>query len=139
MAIKVVFFDIGDTLVSQKSWLPGAQTALGQLREKGIRVGLISNTGDLSRDELATDYLPTDFDFGWFDEGIVLLSSEVGVEKPALSMFTMAVNHAGVSPWETLFVAETLEETWAAQAAGMRAVRICQTPDDLEKIAELLG
>ncbi|MGI9516205.1 MAG: HAD family hydrolase [Pirellulaceae bacterium] len=139
MAIKVVFFDIGDTLVTRKSWLPGAQTVLGKLREKGIRIGLISNTGDLTRDELATEYLPTDFDFGWFDEEIVLLSSEVGVEKPALSIFTMAVNHAGVSPWETLFVAETLEETWAAQASGMRAVRVCQTPADLEKIAELVG
>ncbi len=139
MAIKVVYFDIGDTLVTGKAWLPGAQALLGHLRDKGMRIGLISNTGELSRDELASEYLPADFDFGWFDEEIVLLSSEVGVEKPALSMFTMAVNHADVSPWETLFVAETLEETWAAQQAGMQALRICKAPDDLDRIVELIG
>ena len=109
MAIKVVFFDIGDTLVTDQSWMPGAPAVLVNLREQGMRLGLISNTGNLTRDELTDRYLPADFDFTWFDEEIVLLSSEVGVEKPALSMFTMAVNHAGVSPWETLFVAETID------------------------------
>lgn len=136
--IKTVFFDIGDTLVSGKAWLPGAKELIARLKQKGIRVGLISNIGDWSREQLETEYLPADFDFGWFAEEIVLLSSEVGVEKPSLSIFTMAVSHANCSPWEVLFVAETITETFAAQAAGMRAIRVCNAGEDLAKIGELL-
>lgn len=137
MAIKTVFFDIGDTLVTGKAWLPGARELVAALKDKGIGVGLISNIGQLLREELQERYLPDDFDFGWFADEIVLLSSEVGVEKPSLAIFNMAINHAKCSPWETLFVAETIKETFAAQAAGMRAVRICKAPDDLQAIAEL--
>ncbi len=137
MAIKTVFFDIGDTLVTKKAWLPGAKEVLAKLKGKGIRVGLISNTGDMLREKLQKDYLPDDFEFGWFEEEIVLLSSEIGVEKPSLGIFNMAINHAGCSPWETLFVAETIKETFAAQAAGMQAIRVCKMPDDLDTIGAL--
>ncbi len=138
MSFQAVFFDIGDTLVANRQWLPGARQLLADLRSQGMRLGLVSNTGELNRDELS-QLLPEDFDFSWFQEAMVLLSSEVGVEKPALSIFMMAISHAGCSPWETLFVAETIEETLAAQAAGMQAIRICHTPDDFGKISELLA
>ena len=103
---RVVFFDIGDTLVSGQQWLPGAKEAVVALKSMKIRVGLISNTGRLSREELVEGYLPDDFDFGMFDEDLVMLSSEVGIEKPSLSIFMLAAQHANVSPWEVLFVAE---------------------------------
>lgn len=138
MHIKAVFFDIGDTLVSGKQWLPGAKELVKQLKEQGIRVGLISNTGDLLREELAKDYLPADFEFAFFEESLVLLSSEVGVQKPSLAIFNLAISHAKCSPWETLFVAETIKETFAAQASGMQAIRICKAPDDLNAIGKLL-
>ena len=50
--IKAVFFDIGDTLVSGKKWLPGAKELVKQLKAQGTRVGLVSNTGNLLREEL---------------------------------------------------------------------------------------
>ena len=95
MAIKAVFFDLGDTLVTRKKWVPGARQLISDLRDKGVQVGIISNTGDLLREDLQKDYLPDDFDFEWFQSEIVLLSSEVGVEEPSLSIFNMAINHAG--------------------------------------------
>ena len=137
MSIKVVFFDIGNTLVSEKKWLPGAKECIARLKSKDIRVGLMSNTGRMSREELSR-LLPDDFELDNFDQGIVLLSSETGIEKPALAAFSLAVQHAGVSPWETLFVGETLSETFAAQSAGMRAARISLSGVDYPELQKLL-
>ncbi|MFT5300868.1 MAG: ribonucleotide monophosphatase NagD (HAD superfamily) [Mariniblastus sp.] len=71
MTVKVIFFDIGDTLVSKKKWLPEAKQTMASWRSAGLRVGLISNTGSLSRDELQ-NLLPTDFDYADFEEGLIL-------------------------------------------------------------------
>ena len=137
MSIKVVFFDIGSTLVSQKKWLPGAKEIIAKLKTHGIRVGLISNTGRMSREELS-DVLPDDFLLENFDQGIVLLSSEIGIEKPSLSVFSLAIQHADVSPWETMFIGENLTETVAAQASGMRAARIALSAVDYPELQKLL-
>lgn len=135
---QVVFFDIGNTLIGNKAWLPGAKTLIGALKQKGIRVGIISNTGNLDRNKLER-LLPGDFDFGVFDESLVMLSSETGIEKPKLDAFLLAVQHAGCSPWQTAFVGESLEETLAAQRAGMHAVRIGDPKSDFEKLLKLLA
>lgn len=129
MAVKVIFFDIGNTLISKKQWLPGAREFVVAVKEKKIRVGLISNTGNLTRDQLQR-LLPEEFDFAVFEEGLTLLSSEVGVEKPNLGIFSLAVQHAGVSPWETMFVGESLTESLAAQRAGMMSARIADSEND---------
>lgn len=138
MPENVVFFDIGDTLVSSKQWRPGARQALMALRAKGVRLGLISNTGQLDRDALAS-LLPDDFTFGVFEDGLVLLSSEIGIEKPNLSIFLLAVQHAGVSPWQTIFVGENLAETLAAQQAGMTSLRIADAATDFPALVKLTG
>lgn len=140
MSIKVVFFDIGNTLVKGNSWLPGAKDAIKRLKANRIRVGLMSNTGDLSREELAEKFLPDDFQLDDFEQGIVFLSSEVGVEKPSLAIFSLAVQHSGVSPWETMFVGEDLTETIVAQTAGMQVARIAKAKEDYpELIKNLVG
>ncbi|QEG24621.1 HAD family hydrolase [Mariniblastus fucicola] len=137
MAIEVVFFDIGDTLISKKRWLPGALDCVRAIKEKKIRVGLISNTGNLTRDDLQR-LLPEDFDFAIFEEGLTLLSSEVGIEKPNLGIFSLAVQHAGVSPWQTMFVGESLTESLAAQQAGMQAARITDPEADFKALRKSL-
>ena len=76
-----VFFDIGDTLVTAGAWVEGAKATLQQLKSSGVGFGLISNTGDFSRDELQY-LLPSDFSFGDFDDVLFILSREVGQEKP---------------------------------------------------------
>lgn len=138
MSIRVVYFDIGNTLVSDKKWLPGAKKAVADLAANKIRIGLISNTGQLTREELSEGFLPADFDLESFEQGIVFLSSEVGVEKPDHSIFALAVQHSGVSPWETMFIGECPIETVAAQSAGMRSARIVNSEAEYPKLVKLI-
>ena len=137
MKFKVVFFDIGQTLCTKTEWLPGAKELVVKLRTAGVRVGVLSNTGDWTRDQLQ-ERLPGDFDFSHFDEDLVLLSSETGIPKPAIGAFLLAVQHGGHSPWETLFVGETIGETFAAQAAGMHAIRVTSPEEDYRQLGQLL-
>lgn len=138
MVALAVFFDLGDTLVSEGEWRPGAQTCVAKLRDNGVRLGVLSNTGSLSRDELK-QYLPGGFDFGQFDSSLVLLSSEVGVEKPKPAIFLRAIEAARLSPWDCVYVSENLAETWAAQWTGMQACRVQLFPDDFDTLADLLS
>ncbi len=126
--LKVIFFDLGDTLVrkvpgsTRSEWIEGAKEALVQLDEKGVRLGLLSNTGNLTRDRLFNDLLPVDFNADMFEEKLIILSSEVGAEKPKLRIFAHAIDEAGVAPVKCLFCTEDLPHTLAAQQIGMRAV-----------------
>ena len=131
---KVIFFDLGDTLVDSKrpEWTPGAREVLAQLH--GVaRLGVISNTGDLTRDKLAA-LLPADFDWGLFDADLVLLSGEVGIEKPDPRLFRLAVEKSGEPGNRCLYCSENLLESLAAEIAGMHAARITAF-----QIAELAG
>jgi putative hydrolase of the HAD superfamily len=138
MGIKAIFFDIGNTLVSKKQWLPGSKEFVLAMRQNKVRVGLISNTGDLDREALAK-LLPPDFDFGLFEGGLTLLSSEIGIEKPDIGMFLLAVEHTRLSPWETMFVGESLTETLAAQRAGMQTARIANPKSDYAELLKFLS
>ena len=134
--IRTVFFDIGNTLVKDKKWLPNVRDLISHLRKKGTDIGIISNTGDLDRDQLS-DLLPEDFEFANFDESLVMLSSETGISKPKLDAFLLAVQHSGKSPWECCFIGESLNETFMAQKAGMLAIRVCG-PDDFKTVRQLI-
>ena len=137
--IKAIFFDLGNTLVtSNAQWNPPAQGVLSALKTAGVRLGIISNTGDLSRDQLQ-QLLPADFDFTAFDPDLILLSSEIGIEKPAVEIFKLAITRSGKASSECLYCSEDFQETLAAQRVGMLAARIQPPPDsDLGKIFDLL-
>lgn len=122
--VKAVFFDLGDTLiVSGQGWVAGAEGVLAELRASNIRLGLISNTGTLTRAQL-TPLLPPNFHFALFEAALVILSSEVKVEKPKPEIFRKAIKASGLQPGECLFCGEDFEETLVAQAVGMRAARV---------------
>ena len=85
--LKVIFFDLGETLVTkEKQLITGAKATLAALHQKGMRLGIISNTGNLKRAKVVK-MLPADFDLGIFEEQLIIFSSEVGVEKPDLQIF----------------------------------------------------
>lgn len=65
--IRLDFFDLGDTLVvsNTREWVAVAKQVIADLKSQGVRVGVISNTADLTRDELAP-LLPIDFDWATF-------------------------------------------------------------------------
>lgn len=131
------FFDIGKTLVRNSEWLPGSRACIYALRLQGARLGIISNTGSMTRSELAA-LLSNDFDFGHFHSSIVLLSSEVGLEKPDPRMFLRAISASASASQRCVFVGEDLEETWVAQSVGIRAIRVAHFPRDFDTITQLL-
>src|SRR5262245_19039504 len=101
--IKAAFFDLGDTLITgDREWVPGAQETLEQLCSKNVLLGIISNTGDLSRAAIE-NLLPADFDLSLFNQGLLIFSSEVHVTKPNPAIFRLAIQRAGLSPQECLF------------------------------------
>jgi HAD superfamily hydrolase (TIGR01549 family) len=140
--ISVVFFDLGDTLVTgntpRKTWVAGAKSVLERLRDKEVRIGVISNTADMDRTELLK-ILPADFGFDLFEDALVVLSSEVQVSKPDPEIFLEAVRRAGVTPGEALFVGESLEETLAAQRVGMKGARVHRFPQDWDGVVDTSG
>lgn len=126
---KAIFFDLGLTLLAEDStqWNPGAQALLTQLGAASIRLGVISNTGNFTRPQLA-DRLPKTFKWNVFEADLILLSSEVEIEKPDLRIFQLAVQRAGAQPGECLYCSENLLETLAAQRAGMHSARLMPPP-----------
>lgn len=135
--VKAVFFDLGETLVTKpRKWLPGAQAVLSSLRFKGFRLGLISNTDKLSRNELL-DLLPIDFSYALFEPTLILLSSEVGIKKPDIGIFELAIQRAALPASRCLFCTENLLDTLVAQGAGMRVARI--QASDIETLLDQLS
>jgi putative hydrolase of the HAD superfamily len=127
--IKVAFFDLGGTLVrGEREWIPGAQDTLSKMWENGIRLGLISNTKDLSRPEIM-DLLPRDFNMSLFENELVIFSSEVHIEKPDPKIFQLAIKRADVKSSECLFCTEELTHIVAAKQEGMQTVLLQKPPD----------
>lgn len=137
---RVVFFDLGQTLVvtATRRLVPGAAVTLSQLRAAGVRLGIISNTANMTRAQILAR-LPTDFDLNLFEPALVLFSSEAGVEKPNPTIFSRAVAQAGVPARECLYCSEDLLETLAAQGVGMAAARLLPPPQsDLSSLVNVL-
>lgn len=134
----VVYFDLGDTLFTTHppSWIPDAQALLATLRDKGIRLGVISNTDGLDRAGLAP-YLPPGFEWSAFDPDLILLSGEVGVEKPDAAIFKLALERSAGAA--TVFCTESLPHSIASQLAGLPCLRVVpERKGDLAQVATVL-
>ena len=137
--IRVAFFDLGDTLVGDnRDWLPGAQETLAKLCEKKIRLGVISNTANLSRAEILK-LLPEDFNLGMFEKELVIFSSEVNVAKPNREIFRMAIKRAKVKPAQCLFCTEDASHILVAKQEKMQTAVVKKPPHgDVGKLVEKL-
>jgi putative hydrolase of the HAD superfamily len=105
--------------------MPGAEETLTVLRDRGIRLGLISN---------AQFFTPLLFDafFGGspeelgFDRELLIYSFEMGEAKPSPNLFTPAVRRLlalGLKPENTLYVGnDMLNDIFAAAQAGFKTV-----------------
>jgi FMN phosphatase YigB (HAD superfamily) len=136
---KVCFFDLGDTLVSStKTWLPGAQMLIQKLKQDNLRVGIISNTGKLTRKEL-DDLLPANFNWNQFEKDLVILSSEVNIEKPIIKIFQLAAQRAGIDSEFILFCSENPLDCLASQQAGFHSYRVQAPPNsDIDQVYLML-
>jgi putative hydrolase of the HAD superfamily len=123
---------------------PRAAEALQLVRRAGVGAAVISNSNGSVRSILDALGLGRHLDF-------VLDSSEVGVEKPDVRIFQLALERARVRPTEAVYVGDLYSiDVIGARAAGMGAVlldpgrcvgqRDCPTAlDVLDAVGLLLG
>ncbi len=106
---------------------PAVAAVIDELRENGLKVGLISNAFDppaLMRGLFADIGL-----LGRLDA--IALSAEVGKRKPHALIFESALAQAGVRPAESVMVGDRLREDIAgAQALGISTVQARWFADD---------
>jgi FMN phosphatase YigB (HAD superfamily) len=132
MAVSIVVFDVGETLVDEAAtyqrWEdegattfvfadrdlhPDALPCFAALRERGLRLGAAGNM--YAHHE---GFLRPHVDF-------VGSSERWGVEKPDLGFFAHVVEEAGAPAGEILYVGDRVDkDVLPALAAGLCAVRI---------------
>jgi 2-haloacid dehalogenase len=96
--------------------IPGTVDVLADLRAAGVRLVALSNwsaeTFPVARER---------FEFlAWF-EGIVI-SGEVGVNKPDRRIFEHLIEHFGIEPRAALFIDDSSANVEAAKALGFSAI-----------------
>lgn len=132
MAVSVVVFDVGETLVDEAAaharWEAedaaahvfaepdlhdDALPCLSALRRRGLRLGAAGNMHAVHE-----DFLRPHVDF-------VCSSERWGVRKPDAGFFARVVDEAGASAQEVVYVGDRVDNDVApALAAGLRAVRV---------------
>src|SRR5215212_4698280 len=124
--MPVIFFDIGQTLATAGldanrrligfTVLPGVLAALKGLRERSLRMGIISN-----RDDIPADTVTRELDrsglLEFFDRRLIIFAPK---DSPA--PFSRAAALAGVPATECYFVGESNEERSHALNAGFARV-----------------
>jgi putative hydrolase of the HAD superfamily len=116
---------------------PDAVPTLEALRARGFKLGMISNASDLARKVLRNLDMERRFDF-------VVISSEVGVNKPSPEIFHLALRQAKIHPHRAVYVGDRLNiDVKGARRAGMQAVLLDREdiyPDaDAIRIRDLKG
>ena len=94
-----------------------AAQLLKELKARGIKIGLITNTFSDERDMIRSCEL-----FPYFD--VALISYEQGICKPAPEMYNRMIEQLGVEPAECLYVGDGgSRELYGAREAGMHPVQ----------------
>jgi putative hydrolase of the HAD superfamily len=110
---------------------PEVREALAGLQPR-FRLGVISNFDGRLR--LILDHLGIS---GLFHP--VVISSEVGADKPDAWIFEQALTQAGVAPGEALHVGDDPERDWqGAHAAGLRVFRLSRPGNSLRDLQAYL-
>jgi hypothetical protein len=130
--IAVVFFDLGGTLGSPilsppPIHLVGFEVSdftlpvLRELRDRGLRLGVISNTGE--DDGTAVDAVLERAGIRDFFEPVLrIYSRDVGLRKDSPRIFVLAAERAGETTSRCMFVGEDLAERTFAEQAGNTTV-----------------
>jgi HAD superfamily hydrolase (TIGR01549 family) len=116
------------TLQAPDSWVPFPDTepVLRALRDKGIRVGIVS--------DFAWD-LRVHLDHHGLGDlvGACVISYQLGKEKPAPELFSSACEQLGVEPKATLMVGDNATRDGGAAAIGLRAYIVPARPGTGER------
>lgn len=156
-AVKLVLFDLGDTLEHDDVPLPGARDtleALLALRDEAgqpaVRLGLVSDflrpSSPAEIPAIRQQYFAILDVVGIRDlfepvDTHVTLSTEVGVRKPDDAIFKAAVEQGGSTFADTVFITENREHVLAARRLGLTAVHVKgpgQTSGEITSLPELV-
>ncbi|HEY5882441.1 MAG TPA: M28 family peptidase [Nakamurella sp.] len=155
--LRLILFDLGDTLASGERLRPGALATLRGIHGlgNGLHLALLSDVqtptmpDDESRIRREYESLLGRLGIRSFFEPTarwVTLSSEVGANKPDPATFHGAMRKAGadVTLADVLFITENADHVREARELGMRAVRVpvpgSPTGDaDVDDLPELIG
>jgi putative hydrolase of the HAD superfamily len=96
---------------------------LRALRARGIKIAIVSNCSEHTRDLLEANGVAALSD-------TLVLSYEVGTEKPAAEIFTVALGRLGAAARSALFVDDQPSYCAAAAALGITAVQIVRGEPD---------
>jgi putative hydrolase of the HAD superfamily len=106
---------------------PDAHRLLDEVRARGLRIGIVSNTfdpPDLLHADLAGDGVAERVD-------AIVFSSEIGLRKPAPEIYRAVLDRLGVDPGKALFVGDRVREDVQGPAAlGMRTCLVTYFRDD---------
>ncbi|NLU84222.1 HAD-IA family hydrolase [Rhodococcus sp. HNM0569] len=120
--------------VDPDGWTPYPDTGevLARLHARGVRVGVLSNIAFDARAAFASR--------GW-DRfvGAFVLSFEVGVVKPDLAIFEIAMRELGVTPEHTLMVGDSAHADGAATELGCAFTQVDPLPTAQRPTALLDG
>lgn len=95
------------------------------------KTGLISNAwGDL-REWVVTEKFEDAFD-------CMVISAEIGVMKPKPEIYLLALKQLGVSPAESIFVDDFIENVEGARAVGMSAIHFRDVDQAVTQLRVLL-
>lgn len=101
---------------------PGVEETLSKLKEKGIKLGIISNS---ARSQTIINLKDTGI-YDYFD--VLYISSDFGIMKPDHRLFLKACEGLSVKPSETLVVGDRLSEDIAgAKQVEMKAALFLPT------------
>jgi bacterial leucyl aminopeptidase len=141
-AVKVVFFDIGDTLAVARPGspleldpLPGAADVLRRLSVAGLRLGIISNTGSETVETMRRALVGAGL-YEFFEPQLLIYSSVVQLKKDSPEIFKLSCGRAGFGnePQRCMFVGESpAERSFAAQAG----LRVAESPT--KAVTALMG
>jgi putative hydrolase of the HAD superfamily len=114
------FSEVYDYFARPEAWqdFPEVEEVIRSVREKGVRVGMISNWDPRLRRVLGG--------FSW--AGLldpILISEECGVEKPHVTLFRRAEEEAGLKAEECALVGDDpLSDRAGAEGAGWRCALV---------------
>lgn len=130
MMIKAICFDLGDTLIAEETVIhdsvgqaltadivEGAFEILDRIRKTGRKLALIANDNSVNaRNIIKTTGLEDYFD-------VIVISEELGVEKPNQEIFVAALTKLGVKPENAVMVGNRIDsDIIGANGAGMKSV-----------------
>lgn len=149
--MKLVLFDLGNTLEQNDVLLPGALETLRAISEMPtVKLALVSDfdmpasPADIpqirDRYYAILDKLGIRTFFEPLDERVTL-STDVGVFKPDKKVFEAAASKAGLTLADVFFVTENAGHVRAARALGMRAVHFRgpgEATGDIDKLTDVI-